>query len=139
MSEQDDATKLSKEWIGKHLSPELRMIRRSERLDARITAFDTETRRRMTLIIDRQAALVASQKKSNERIEQIGKVVRHLSLTTESRFRSFEDSLTRLADSQIKLHEAQRRTEAAVASLSEAQAQTDKRLKELLARIRTDR
>ena len=79
---------------------------------------DEEFERRMGFIIEQQARLVVNQEKADERItklenvvDRVVGVVDRLATVTFERFDQLEEKMSTLADSQIKLSEAQARTD----------------------------
>jgi ElaB/YqjD/DUF883 family membrane-anchored ribosome-binding protein len=70
-----------------------------------------ELDKRIEFIIQQQARLVTNQEKADERMTRLENIVGRLATASLERFENLEDKVTALDESQVRLTDAQTRTE----------------------------
>ena len=76
-----------------------------------------ELDKRIEFIIQQQVRLVTNQEKADERMTRLEDIVGRLAATSLERFENQEDKVTALVDSQVRLTDAQTRTEESLNNL----------------------
>ena len=70
-----------------------------------------EFEKKMEFILEQQAQLVLNQEKADERMTRIENVVGRLATASFERFENIEEKVVALVDSQVRLTDAQSRTD----------------------------
>ncbi len=78
---------------------------------------DEEFRKKMEFIVEQQAQLVINQEKADERMTRLENLVGRLATASLERFENIEGKVEALVDSQVRLTDAQSRTDESLRNL----------------------
>ncbi len=78
---------------------------------------NVEFEKKMGFIVEQQAQLVINQEKADERMTRLENIVGRLATASLDRFENIEGKVVALVDSQVRLTDAQSRTDENMKSL----------------------